>query len=960
MHEDLLERGPQLAALDALLARAAAGDGGAMLIEGQPGIGKTALVGAARQRAAGLGFDVLSATGGELESAIPMGIARQLLTLRLRGAPARERTQLLAGAAAPAATALGLATDRDQTPGAADEGMTWLVAALAEPRPVLVAVDDLQWSDPDSARWLLHLVRRVEELPVAVVLAARPTQPGAEPAILDALRADRRLELLEPGALARASVAALVRSYYAPEAEEDFVDACFSMAGGNPFYTHELLDAAAQEEIEPTADGAAALGRVAAGAATRVVLHRVRRLGDDALGLGRAVAVLGDEARVDDAADLAGLATAAAERAGDALAAEHVLQQGRPLSFVHPLLRAALRESVPAGERSGMHAHAAARLRGRGEIATAAAHMLEVDPAGDGRAVFLLREAAAAAMRDGAPAVAARFLARALTEPPAEADRVAVLAELGRAEAAAGHPEAGDRLLEAATVAARPEDRAALTFEAGWYAMVDRQVERALDAVEATVEMLPADASDLRHRGEAVLVSTTMLRGGGMASRPSVETALESATGLAGATTAERQLLGVSSFALSAKGEVSAATVDDLAERALSGPLDHPGVHTIVGLALSATGRHERAVQVFGDALDEARRLGDVSNLIYGFTWRPLAYWRLGALREAEVDSRTAFSLAERSAPGSGAWMFAMAYLLQTLAQRGLVDEAARLCERCAPACSEMATHHQLLLNTSIGVVALERGRYQEAASRLIASMERIGPIWANPAMNWHRPVAAEALVGLGRHEEAAAIVEPDVAAAARFGAPGPEGYARVALGVAIAGAEGRALVEAGCGLLEQAGERDRLARGLLQLGRMLRHERRPRDARVPLYRALELAEACGAELVVERARTELRAAGARPRERTRSGVSALTASEARVARLAAEGRTNREVAHALFIAPKTVERHLRSAYRKLEIDGRAQLAGALELASSATDARPADSAAGVALRVPPRDRRPA
>ncbi|HZB77039.1 MAG TPA: LuxR C-terminal-related transcriptional regulator, partial [Solirubrobacteraceae bacterium] len=168
-----------------------------------------------------------------------------------------------------------------------------------------------------------------------------------------------------------------------------------------------------------------------------------------------------------------------------------------------------------------------------------------------------------------------------------------------------------------------------------------------------------------------------------------------------------------------------------------------------------------------------------------------------------------------------------------------------------------------------------------------------------------------------------------ELAAARAWGAPGTVGRALTQLG--------RLEREAGIGRLEEAvalleGSTAKLehARALLTLGTAIRHARRPADARDPLRRALELATVCSAPPLAEQARAELYAAGARPRTEALAGVEALTASEKRVADLAATGDTNRDIAQALYVTPKTVEVHLSNAYRKLGIRSRRELATAL------------------------------
>jgi DNA-binding NarL/FixJ family response regulator len=146
-------------------------------------------------------------------------------------------------------------------------------------------------------------------------------------------------------------------------------------------------------------------------------------------------------------------------------------------------------------------------------------------------------------------------------------------------------------------------------------------------------------------------------------------------------------------------------------------------------------------------------------------------------------------------------------------------------------------------------------------------------------------------------------------------------------------GAEGLEDLRASVEILEGSTARRELAKSLAALGTALRLARKPTDAREPLSRALELATACSADGLVEHVRSELHATGARPRREALSGVESLTPSERRVASLATEGLTNREIAQSLYVTPKTVEVHLSNTYRKLDIRSRRELTAALSSA---------------------------
>jgi len=227
------------------------------------------------------------------------------------------------------------------------------------------------------------------------------------------------------------------------------------------------------------------------------------------------------------------------------------------------------------------------------------------------------------------------------------------------------------------------------------------------------------------------------------------------------------------------------------------------------------------------------------------------------------------------------------------------------------------------------------RGRMQLARGDPEAALEHLREVGrrleivgeANPALVDWRSQAAIALARLGRREQALALARADLTLARRFGAPRAVGLTLRACGV-IEHSEPR--LRQAVATLSGSRARLELARALTDLGVQLRRDRRILEAREPLRRALDLAESCGAQPLAEFAGTELRIAGARPRRARLTGRGALTANEARVAELAAGGRSNAEIAQALFVSRKTVEKHLGAAYRKLGIGSRGELAAAL------------------------------
>ena len=199
-----------------------------------------------------------------------------------------------------------------------------------------------------------------------------------------------------------------------------------------------------------------------------------------------------------------------------------------------------------------------------------------------------------------------------------------------------------------------------------------------------------------------------------------------------------------------------------------------------------------------------------------------------------------------------------------------------------------------------------------------------------NPGRSPWRASAALALTSLGERDEAIRIALEEIELARRFEVPRELGIALRAAGLAEGGDRGVELLAEAVEVLEDVPALLEHARALTDLGAALRRGGRRSDAREPLRRGLELAHRCGATALAERAHAELLATGARPRRAVVTGLEALTASERRVANMAAEGLTNREIAQALFVTEKTIEWHLGQAYRKLEIASRSELPRAL------------------------------
>jgi DNA-binding CsgD family transcriptional regulator len=293
------------------------------------------------------------------------------------------------------------------------------------------------------------------------------------------------------------------------------------------------------------------------------------------------------------------------------------------------------------------------------------------------------------------------------------------------------------------------------------------------------------------------------------------------------------------------------------------------------------------------------------------------------------VDTRTALA-----APGLPAPMLFRllngGVLLGALLEQGQLAEAEAALEPLDHA-SESTSVTAAVLRFGRGRLRIALGRIEDGLADLLGAGELVTSALAlSPSYLPWRSEAALAFLLLGKQDEAAPLAEEELELARAFGAPRTLGVALRAAGLVTGGAEGEALLRESVGALEQTDARLDLARSLTELGALIRRDNRRAESRELLRRGLDLAHRLGARPVAERAETELLATGARPRRAVLTGLDALTASERRVAELAAQSLTNRQIAQTLFVTMRTVEGHLTSVFRKLRLTSRDELAAAL------------------------------
>jgi len=930
----LLERDDALALGDTAIAEARGGHGRAVVIEGPAGIGKSALLWEAVGRGRAAGARVLAARGSEFEREFALGIVRQLFEPAVAGRRAAQRGTLFDGPAAFAESIVvgeprAAPIDASDAQYAALHALYWLTVHLSGEAPLLLAVDDVQWADDPSLRFLEFLERRLEGLPVLVVVTVRSGEPAVDRAALDALLAGGRAHAIRPAPLSARATAALVETTLPAPPDSGLAEVLHEASKGNPYVLRELLSALRADGARPTAAAARQLTETGAPSVARMTMRRVNGLPAPAIALAEATAVLGERADLPLAVAVAGLGEAVGQSAGRALVDAELLATDAPPRFAHPLIRSAIRGALDPPRLVALHTAAAERLAAAGHVEDAAQHLLDVPPHHEPWVLDTLAEAAAAAAARSGSAVALRLWRRALREPAGPARRSELLLATGAVEAELGRPEAVGTLREA--LATAPDARARFA--------ASRQLADALLRAGDTVAMVEvleraiAEVEGVDARLAQELEAQLLLFGPwDIELRPR----LASRLGRLGVPRASdgAQPVRLTVAALEALNAARpAAEVAALAGRALSaGALFAQESWTVAaGSAavnvLARAGRPDEAAAQLERAIARDRSRMAISALRTGVGVRAVIGVLRGDVLAAEADGRAMLELAPEGALGPPSLLAA---LIEALIERGRPDEAEHELEVAGLAGALPLSMPFNLILYARGRLRVARGLLDAGLADLLECGERCEAAGQrNPAIAPWRSQAAPLLAALGERDRAVALATSECELARRFDAPHVEGPALRALGMVSEGAERLALLRRAVDTLEHSFARLELARALADLGDALRADGQRAPARDALQRAAGLAGALGADALGSRIVEALVDAGGRPRP-TRRAADELTPAERRVADVAARGLTNRQAAQELFLSEKTIETHLASTYRKLSIRSRVQLADAL------------------------------
>lgn len=928
----LREREDAYVLLAAEAERARAGAGRLVLLRGATGTGRSAALEAAAAHAGRLGLRVLRARCSPDDIALPFSSVLHLLG--------------------------SVPEFADVGPGGDDRGSAarlWrLLRSYADEEPLMVAVDDVHLADEASRRWFVEAARRIDRLPVLLVATERsqydidPRPAGLTHALSPSVF---RTHTLAP--LTDDASAGLVRAAF-PTASDRWTADCVRAGAGSPLLLHALLDdldgappptavprtcaalypgsypAAVSWWLDSAGQATAEVARTLAAleqATAEAVPETVSEAPAHALASTPtlaptdALAALVADASGADPARVSGWFTAMTR-----LGVLRPDPAGRP-RYAHPLLRDAVLGGWTTARRQDAHrAVAQAMLRRGDHLDTVARQLLGSAPAGLPWALRVLRDAGTVAAREGRPDDAVRYLRRSLQEPLPDDLRQRLLTELGSLEYNSADTPAGiPRLAEALDLPAEPRDQVRTAIALGT-ALVGRGEVRAAVEVLRGLEARLAGHPDL---ARALQTASALLSDQDQTVRREAYRWLTD--------TAERspELVGASGQALLVR---YAATAGDLpAQEAmrrlrtlLTEPADPLAEPFLLGTAA--------AVAQWADELDEAERLverglaGQHPSLLHPMEQALLdTRWDIAAARGAYGTLLAARPEAARVRRSGGGPANADAHTVLALVETGRTSEARRLADtfdlRDTPDSWELNRflYARGVLRFTEGDAAgalhdfLECGRRQSARAVL------------SPVVTPWRSAAAECRLVLGNPQEALALATEELRLARVWNTPRTMGRALRVLGRATRGRRGLELGEEAVAVLRDSPAEAELVASLLAHGRQLTAAGDRGRGRDHLREGAERAERLGSVRLLAHAEQALRTAGGRRTTPAHTGSGALTGSERRIAELAAEGRTNTEIADLLHVARRTVETHLTSTYRKLGIRRRGELRDLLE-----------------------------
>lgn len=912
----LLGRTQELARIDEGLAEARLGRGQSLLVHGEPGIGKTALLAYAVERAGESQMNVLSARGVEFEADVPYAGLHQLL---LPAFGLIDRLPTAQALALRSSLGLGQRIEADRLViGAATLA---LLSAHAERAPLLVVVDDVHWLDEASAEALAFAARRLVADPVAVLVALRK---GEHSPFLTA-----GLPEVAVGGLDRDSATALLEQAAGRQVNTDVAAWLLASTAGNPLALIELGPDASRLNV-PATDAPLPV-------TTSVERAYLRRAANLSLKARQALLLLAASGTAEPglvvrAAGKLELGVDAVEEA-EAVTGLIVSRQGR-LEFVHPLARAAVYHAASFAERRAAHRALAYVMTDPGDVDRKAWHLAAATTGLDPAVASLMDELGARARARTAYAAAASAFQEAgrLTEDPElRAER---LASAAHSAWLAGRSDESVTLLEQAASAAEGADiRWEIQGLLGHIRMRQGQVETGYALL---VQAARAIKGVNRLKAIAFLGDACVSAYG--FGNPDKR--------LDAARLAFQLITSEDPPELQALAHVAYGTHAVLAASGSDGPVhlrqsvalfaEVPGerMDPLLLLAAGIAGLFLREADAGRHLLDRALLLardhaptGALPMLVF-FLARDAATTDRWALAHAYYDEAVHISTETKQSIWQANGLAGLAWLE---AYEGREED----CRHHAGLALELAQLHEMGLVkawcwTALGQLELGAGRPETAVDHFLRCQAELSGAGINDPDLAPAPDLIDASVRLGRRAEALKILEAYVPLARAKGQPFALARSTRAQALLLPDKEMAAAFTEALAFHSKTPDSFERARTELFFGERLRRARRRREAREQLRAALRTFEHLGAEPWAERALAELRASGETVSARDDRRRWTLTPQELRVALAIAEGRTTREAAAKLYLSPKTVEYHLRSVYDKMEIRSREELASAL------------------------------
>jgi len=826
---------------------------------------------------------VVSGAAGVGKTALLDACARAADVTVLRGAcsPAHGHTPFHV-----ARTLLGVASGTDDVP--VSQRLSTRVGELVGSGPAILALDDAQWCDEASFAWLNMLVRRDSGLPLLVLAARRRSahRPPAEAAFGAAAARCRTVAL---GPLSEEDIGVLAGRAWGRRAQPAFVRACAAGSRGSPAFALRLFERLRAAGVSPVEESAAAAAEAALDLLADGVPAALDREPEYVRQVAQAVAVL-----EDTDPELVGMLSGVPERL--VAVATGVLAGEGLLDAAHGAVLAGV------GDLDRRRRLAARILNDAGrppvEIGVQLAELTDLD---EPWMRPMLRAAAAAAGDDGRPDAAVRFLRRLLAADPTD---VAVLADFAGVAEERDPAAVHAALLDGLDRTDDPRDRARLGTRLGRVAVVLGRSPEVAGLIEAIAGGLDtatgADVVELRAGVEAAL------RMVGLGDRPVPNGPAPDRHTVH--TVAQREVLALRSVTAALAGDPAAVA---LARRAVAGPPESGWAFAAAAYVLSLGGETEAALARLADADRAAPWSRGVA-----LSLRALVREASGDLAAARSDATEALDSARRDGFAE-IEATARTVLALVCCRRGAAAEAEGLLAGIAGHGSPLTRPHLRVARASLAEL---RGADEEAVATLAECATLPGAVF----VPWWLD-AARLLVRSDRRDAARELVATGEELAAAWDTRSARGLA--ALGRGMVEEDPDALAAAVELLAETPWYR---ATARILLGETLLRGADRTAARTQFREAVDLAARHGYRPLAERARAGLLAAGGRLYARTAGASGALTDGERRVAELAASGATNREIAEALLVALRTVEIHLTSAYRKLGVAGRTELAAVL------------------------------